>query len=132
MIGGDFFADIPQAADAYILSNVLMDWRQADAERLLCCCREAMTATGRLLIVERTIPADNAPSLSQLGDLMGLVVTGGCIRTEREFDQLLEAAGLRRTRTLSTAAGYSILEARIMVANDREDSFRGEATKPHG
>lgn len=112
VIGGDFFDDMPSGADLYILSNVLMDWDDADAVRLLRRCREAMGADGRQLVVERIIPADNAPSLAQLGDLMGLVVTGGRMRSASAFDRLFEASGLRRTGTVMTPSGYAVMEAR--------------------
>lgn len=111
-MGGDFFVDTPRGADAYILSNVLMDWDDVDARRLLRCCRDAMGALGRLIVVERTIPADNAPSLTQLGDLMGLVITGGRIRSEAEFDGLFAATGFHVTERFVTTSGYSILDAR--------------------
>jgi hypothetical protein len=112
VISGDFFADMPVGADAYILSNVLMDWDDEAAERLLRQCRLALGHRGTLLVVERIIESDNRPSLSQLGDLMGLVVTGGRVRNESELDSLFEAAGLRRTKTLRTDSGYCILESR--------------------
>lgn len=112
VVGGDFFADMPIGADLYILSNVLMDWADEDAVRLLSHCRDAMGMTGRQLVVERMIPADNAPTLAQLGDLMGLVVTGGRMRSEAEFDRLFAACGLQRLRTTITASGYAMMEAR--------------------
>ena len=55
-----------------------------------------MAANGRVIIVERVIPASNAPSLAQLSNMMSLVVTGGRIRSENEFEQLFHSAGLRR------------------------------------
>jgi SAM-dependent methyltransferase len=110
VLGGDFFNDLPTGAAAYILSNVLMDWGDAAAVRLLRQCRSAMGREGILLVVERIIESDNRPSLSQLGDLMGLVVTGGRVRAESELDLLFVAAGLRRTHSLRTASGYCILE----------------------
>jgi len=95
-----------------VLSNVLMDWDDSDATRLLRRCRDAMTASSRLVVVERMIPADNSPSLAQLGDLMGLVITGGCMRREEELAALLSAVGLHCARTTLTPSGYTILEAR--------------------
>jgi hypothetical protein len=109
--GGDFFTDLPPGADAYVLSNVLMDWEDPAAIRLLRECRAAMGPHGTLLVVERVIAADNRASLSQLGDLMGLVVTGGRVRSESEFDELFATAGLVRTRSVATDSGYAILEA---------------------
>lgn len=111
VVGGDFLVDMPSGADVYILSNVLMDWDDRTATLLLRKCREMMGERGALLVVERLIPADNRPSLSQLGDLMGLVITGGRIRSEPEFNRLFAAADLECTGRLQTAAGYSILEA---------------------
>ena len=110
--GGDFFACVPSGADAYLLSNVLMDWDDDAAADLLRACAAAMRDTAVLLVVERMIPADNRASLSQLSDLAGLVITGGRIRGHEELDALLAAAGLERTRHLETVAGYSIVEAR--------------------
>jgi hypothetical protein len=112
VIGGDFFVAIPRAAEAYILSNVLMDWSDAEAERLLWRCREAMLAGSRLLIVERLLPMDHTASLGQLCDLAALVTTGGRCRTAAEFDRLLTAAGMRLGRMVMTPSGFSILEAR--------------------
>jgi hypothetical protein len=112
LIGADFFQDLPEGADAYVLSNVLMDWSDGDALRLLRRCRHAMTAASRLIVVERVVPADNSPTLSQLGDLMGLVITGGCMRREDELAALLAAAGLAHTGAIGTPSGYTILEAR--------------------
>jgi hypothetical protein len=103
LIGADFFVEgVPRGADAYVLSNVLMDWDDGDAARLLRRCRDAMTASSRLVVVERMIPADNTPSLAQLGDLMGLVITGGCMRREEELAALLSAVGLHCARTTLT------------------------------
>ncbi|HTE43807.1 MAG TPA: methyltransferase [Gemmatimonadaceae bacterium] len=116
VVGGDFMTDMPSGGDVYILSNILMDWDDHMAVLLLRKCRDAMGAAGALLVVERTIPADNRPSLSQLGDLMGLVITGGRIRSEPEIHRLFDAAELECSGRLQTAAGYSVLEARARDA----------------
>src|SRR6516164_11492201 len=69
------------------------DQEDQEAIRLLCACRAAVATDGRVIIVERVIPAGNTSSLSQLSDLMSLVVTGGRIGSEDEFDQLFNASG---------------------------------------
>jgi hypothetical protein len=71
-----------------------------------------MPAAGRLLLIERVIPADNARSLSQFTDLMALAVTGGRMRSVREFAALFAAAGLRLARTVQLPDGHSVVEAR--------------------
>ena len=62
VIGGDFFAELPSGGDVYILSRVLMDWDDEHAVRILRNCRRAVAEQGRVLIVDRIIPPDNAPS----------------------------------------------------------------------
>lgn len=111
-IGGNFFADIPAGGDVYVFSSVIMDQRDADAITLLRACRAAMVANGRVVIVEPVIPADNTPSLAQLNDLMHLVVTGGRIRSEGEFDQLFRTCGLCRSELMTLPSGEIVMEAR--------------------
>jgi SAM-dependent methyltransferase len=112
LVGGDFFAAVPTGADAYVLSHVIMDWDDDRATVLLANCRRAMAPQGRVLVAERIIPAENAPSFGQLDDLMGLAVSGGRIRTEQEHRRLFEAAGLRLTNLTPTPSGSTILEGR--------------------
>src|ERR1700722_16320922 len=64
IVPGDFLASVPTGADAYVVSNVLMDCDDAVAITLLGNCRVAMVPTGRLFVVERVIPADNVRSLA--------------------------------------------------------------------
>ena len=42
LVPGDFFAEVPAGADAYVLSRVLHDWTDDDARRVLTACRAAM------------------------------------------------------------------------------------------
>jgi predicted O-methyltransferase YrrM len=110
VIGGDFFSDMPAGGNAYVFSRVIMDLQDAAAITLLRASKSAMAANGRVIIVERVIPASNAPSLAQLSDMMSLVVTGGRIRSENEFEQLFHSAGLRRESSILLPSGYTILE----------------------
>jgi hypothetical protein len=71
-----------------------------------------MVANGRVVIVEPVIPADNTPSLAQLNDLMHLVVTGGRIRSDGEFDQLFRTCGLCRSESMTLPSGEIVMEAR--------------------
>ena len=108
---GDFFQGVPAGADAYILANVLHDWDDADAVRILDACRRAMAKEGRVLIVERLIPddpADAAPVL--LSDLNMLVFTGGQERTNAEYGQLLAEAGLNLAKVQPVTSPYGVIE----------------------
>lgn len=111
IVPGDFFHGVPDGADGYILANVLHDWDDPDAVRILGACRRAMAKGGRLLIVERLIPdypADALPVL--LSDLTMLVLTGGQERTNAEYGQLLAAAGLSLARVQPIAPPYGVIE----------------------
>jgi predicted O-methyltransferase YrrM len=112
VIGGDYFTDIPAGGDGYVFSSIMMDQDDADALTLLRACRAVMASNARIIVVERVIPAGNAPSLAHLSDLMGMVVTGGHIRSEDEFDALFTASGLRRERSVPLPSGMMVVEAR--------------------
>jgi hypothetical protein len=110
-VGGDFFQAVPPGGDLYVLKFILVDWKDAEAVRLLHHCRTAMTPDGTLLVIEMTIPDDNRPSPGQLFDLNMLVMTGGQERTESAYGALLARAGFRLTRILPTGSPFHLLEA---------------------
>jgi hypothetical protein len=60
IVAGDFFAAVPERADAYIMAKVLHDRDDARSVRILNSCRAAMAAEARVLIAERLIPDDPA------------------------------------------------------------------------
>jgi hypothetical protein len=72
-----------------------------------------MRPESRLLIVEMVIPPGDGPHPGKLLDLMMLVGPGGRERTEQEYAELLERAGLRLARVVPTESAVSIVEARI-------------------
>jgi hypothetical protein len=49
--------------------DCLVDWKDAEALRILQNCRTAITPDGKLLVIEMTIPDTNSPSPGQLFDL---------------------------------------------------------------
>ncbi|WP_448608174.1 methyltransferase [Geodermatophilus sp. URMC 60] len=111
--GGDFFAEVPAGADAYLLSRVLHDWDDDAARRVLRVCRAAMRPDSVLLVVEAVLPerAVDDPAAVRM-DLHVLVLLPGRERTAAEYAALCEAAGLRLTRDLPTDAGVHVLETR--------------------
>jgi hypothetical protein len=114
LVGGDFFADVPAGADAYLLSRVLHDWTDNDARRVLATCRAAMGPGSRLLVVEAILPerAADQPAVIQM-DLYMLVLLGARERTEAQFRRLLADAGFEVRRVVPTRspAGLSVIEA---------------------
>jgi O-methyltransferase domain/Dimerisation domain len=109
-VGGDFFAGVVAGGDAYLLSNVIHDWEDAQATAILKHCRQVMAQSAKLLILETIIPPGNEPFLAKLIDLQMLVLTGGRERTEPEYRGLLEAAGFRLTRVIPTPSLVSVIE----------------------
>ncbi len=92
-VSGDFTAGVPVGGDVYILSRVLHDWDDELCGTILRRCAEAMPEGARLLIVERLLPDDRAPSLAFAWDIHMLCNVGGRERTEARYAQLLSAAG---------------------------------------
>ena len=111
VIAGDFFDRVPEGADCYILANVLHDWNDTDGTQILRNCKCAMARHAKVLIVERRIPerdGDAIPAL--LSDINMLVITGGRERTDTEYAELLNAAGLRLGGITPAAFPYCVIE----------------------
>lgn len=109
--GGDMFATVPAGADAYLTSTVL---RCFDDERclvLLRNIRRAMKPQSTLLAKEMIVPAARDHLPMNLADLTARVLYGGRDRTEREFAELFQQAGLRHLRTIPTTGTLAFLEA---------------------
>jgi O-methyltransferase domain len=111
IVAGDFLHFVPPGGDAYILKNVLRNWDDSRCLDILCNCRCAMSAGGRLLIIERTTDRGNALSGGRTNDAGLLTATKVYERTRDDFPELLAHVGLHVSRVSSTPAGWDILEA---------------------
>ena len=106
-VGGDFFREVPEGGDVYILGDVIHDWSDADSTRILSTCRRAMGANSRLLLVEQLL----SPAAT-LADMHMMVLFGEARqRTEAEFREILEESGLELLRVVPTESEASIVEA---------------------
>jgi O-methyltransferase domain/Dimerisation domain len=110
-IGGDFFESVPEGADTYILKNVLHDWSDDQAVRILKNCRRVMDSQAKLLVIEMVLPLSDDAVFGSLLDLNMLVMSGGRERTKDEYCSLLGKSGFRLTQVIPTLAPVSILEA---------------------
>ena len=108
---GDFFEAIPVGADLHLLKQIIHDWDDEQATRLLKNCCRALAPHGTLLLVEMVVPAGNEPSPAQAMDLNMLVLLGGRERTEQEYQHLLAEAGFQLVRVIPTHSPFSIIEA---------------------
>ncbi len=111
VVGGDFFNDPLPSADAYLLMDLIHDWSNDDAARILAAVRAATPPHARVLIIETLVPETAGPHFGKTLDIIMLAVTGGRERTRTEYAALLDAAGLRLDRVLATRAEHSIVEA---------------------
>jgi hypothetical protein len=93
------------------MKHIIHDWDDERAARILKNINAAMSATGKVLIVEVVVPEGNEPHYSKLLDLEMLASPGGVERTAEEYRELLTAAGLRLTRIIPTKSPFSIIEA---------------------
>ncbi len=117
---GDFFADVPAGADAYLMKSVIHDWNDERAAAILATCRRRMAPEATLLLVEPVLrDTASGDELFRMvySDLNMLVCTGGRERTAGEFGALLSDAGfdLRTVAKCPPPTNYSVLTATVRV-----------------
>jgi SAM-dependent methyltransferase len=110
VIGGDFFESVPEA-DIYVLKRIIHDWDDAQSIGILSNCARSLRPGGRVVLVESVLPEGDESGFAPLADLNMLVVLRGRERTEKEYRNLLESAGLGLDRVTDTASPYQIIEA---------------------
>jgi hypothetical protein len=115
VVAGDFFAEVPGGADAYLLKHVIHDWADERAAAILKNCRTAMRPATKLLTVEGVYPPHIDQSEASRGaaanDVNMLVCTGGRQRSEAEFRSLYALAGFTLSRIIPTDLAFaSIIE----------------------
>ncbi|NBH12142.1 methyltransferase [Amycolatopsis sp. SID8362] len=111
-IAGDFFESVP-TADIYLLKHVLHDWDDTACHAILSNIRDAMPPGARLFVVEMLIGEGGASSGAALMDMAMLFATTGQERDLSQFDALLAAAGLCRTRAVALRSPYCLIEAEV-------------------
>lgn len=90
MTAGSFFDPLPAGADAYLLLDILHDWDDEHAHRILSRCVEAARPAGRILVIE---PVGGLRAHSEF-NLAMLVIFGGRERRIDEFRALASSHGL--------------------------------------
>lgn len=117
-IHGNFFEGISDYADVYTMKNVIHNWPEEKAMKLLRRVREAMLSTKgndtdpaqkRLLIIENVVPENDDHKVANWMDLNFMILIDGAERTFEEYGQLGEKCGLRLDGVFETKAGRHIL-----------------------
>nr|WP_284746942.1 methyltransferase [Amycolatopsis sp. RTGN1] len=109
-VAGSFFDPLPAGADAYLLCDILHDWDDEQAGRILARCVEAARPAGRVLVVEAVGGRRGSTEM----DLAMLVIFGGRERRVAEFRALAAAHGLVLDGVTDVSEGRSLLEFRIV------------------
>jgi len=110
VVEGDFFVAVPEA-DIYLLKSIIHDWDDDRSIRILSNCARALRPKGRIVLIERLLPDDDAAGPASLVDLNMLVVLPGRERNLREYADLLARAGLRLDRVISSVTPFSVMES---------------------
>jgi hypothetical protein len=108
----DFFEAVPSGCRAYLMKNVIHDWDDERARRILLNCRRAVPDDGVLLLVEYCLGNENTPALGKTIDVVMLTITGGKERTVEEHRELLASAGFWMKQTIPLSNDIMILEAK--------------------
>lgn len=119
VMAGDAFEGVPQGADVYVLSRVLMNLDDDDGVRMLARCREAMAEASVLKVVEMLMPDEPGHPQRRFlaaSDLHHLLVWGGGHRTRGELEELFGRAGLRLVPVEGASGardpGWQVVEGR--------------------
>jgi SAM-dependent methyltransferase len=118
-IGGDALKAVPAGGDAYVLSNLVLNWEDGEAILALQNCRKVIAPEGKLVLVDWVMPAADEPREgfrfwdTLMTDLIMLVTFGsrrGRIRTRAEFETILGAGGFSLTALVPTQSSVWVIE----------------------
>ncbi|MBI2688628.1 MAG: methyltransferase [Acidobacteria bacterium] len=110
-VAGDFFKEVPPGGDIYTTKWILHDWSDEKAAAILQTIHKAMPAHAKLVQVEAVVPEGDDAMFGRMMDLNMMVMCGGKERTEKQWRELLDAAGFRLTRVVLMPGPVSIVEA---------------------
>jgi O-methyltransferase domain len=109
--GGSFFEDGLPVCDFYFLMQILHDWSDEEAERILTSIRRAAPENARVLIAEWLVPEDGKPSWTLLIDMIMMAELTGMERTASEFKKMPDRTGFRLDRVIDAGFNTFLLEA---------------------
>jgi O-methyltransferase domain len=110
---GDFFAGELPAADLSILMQVIHDWNDDDARRILSAIAATATPDSALMLFEWLLPENPTDDATNVLDLFMLSVTGGRERTATEYTALLDHTGFDVVSIRQVVGPMFIIEARL-------------------
>lgn len=115
LVSGDFFREVPPG-DAFILKQVLHNWRDEQCIEILSKCATSASGQGaRVLVCEYMITENKHSNILACGlDLLMGLEQNGKERTREEFQELFEKSGLCLAQVLPTRSPLFILEGFVV------------------
>ena len=108
IVQGSMFDPLPAGGDLYVLTSIVHDWDDAEAEAILRRCAEAAGPGRRILVVDRT--SDHGDPLTfTFMDLLMVVFLGGRERSLDQFAELGARVGLAPESARAIPCGLSLL-----------------------
>jgi hypothetical protein len=105
-VSGSFFDPLPAGADAYLLCDILHNWDDDHARRILTGCRRAAAPNGTVVVIE----AVSGRGADTAIDLFMLMCFGGRERTVDELAALAADSGLTLRGVGPVSDGRTALE----------------------
>lgn len=112
LVPGDFFADTMPAADVYILMEIIHDWTDSDAVRILANLRRSAPDHATVVIIETVLDDRRIRDHARTLDIVMLALTGGRERSPGEYSDLFQQAGWQLARVAPTRGGVQLVEGR--------------------
>lgn len=109
--GASFFNRLPVTGDAYLLKDILHDWDDDNAVRILHRCADAARPHGQIILAERLLNDADFDDAVRGVDITMLALTGGRERTRTDYTRLLTRAGLVPGGEYRAGGGYSLIAA---------------------
>lgn len=116
LLTGDFFTDTLPTADVYVLMEIIHDWDDSDALRILSNLRRSAPDDATILIVETVLDHQRVHDPARTLDIVMLAVTGGRERSPAEYSSLLDRAGWELVDVIPTGGGVQVVEGRAVGA----------------
>jgi len=113
LVAADFFTDDLPSADVYVLMEVIHDWDDHDAVRILSNIRRSAPPKAVVLLVEMVLSDRPGPDPAKTLDVVMLAVTGGRERTAPEYEALFAAAGFTMSGVIPTQGSVQIVRAEL-------------------
>lgn len=109
---GDFFVGGLPAVDLTVLMQVIHDWADTEAHKILSAVAAANASGSTLMLVDLVLPEHSDADSAKVLDVIMLAVTGGRERTGPELTALLDDAGYDLVEIHPTNGPLSAIEAR--------------------